>query len=364
MREDIIRVLDLQPFWSSTNTGQMQERGRLVRDVIPGYIRLHASEFGPLIPKAAGDLVAQGKDGTGQRTQIPWVRVAGATMSPNARTGWYVVYLFDAPGEAVYLSLNQGTTVFRDGQFIPLPTDLLRQRVAWAKSALDGGRPEDDSLQDEIALKATHTNLGAAYEQGNVCALRYDRDAMPTNERLVSDLAEMLGYLARVYRAETRRQAPGESPAEIRDAEAAVHQAAGKRSGGSGYRQSAAQRRVIEMHAMRQAREALRADGWTVKDVSASASCDYEARRAGEVVYIEVKGTTGDGGDVLVTPGEVALARREGPRAAIFIVSNVELLGEPDNPRATGGVLRRIWPWAPSADDLTPLGYRWRTGMQ
>ncbi|MEU7006771.1 DUF3578 domain-containing protein [Streptomyces sp. NPDC046332] len=55
----------------------------------------------------------EGPDGTGLKTEVPWVRVYDPAMSPSATTGWYAVYLFSGTGDRVYLFLNQGTTADR-----------------------------------------------------------------------------------------------------------------------------------------------------------------------------------------------------------------------------------------------------------
>jgi hypothetical protein len=53
-------------------------------------------------------LRVQGKDGTGQKTEIPWTTIYSASRSPRPTSGWYLVFPFSAAGDRVYLSLNQG----------------------------------------------------------------------------------------------------------------------------------------------------------------------------------------------------------------------------------------------------------------
>jgi hypothetical protein len=92
---------------------------------------------------------------------------------------------------------------------------------------------------------------------------------------------------------------------------------------------------AVEAHAMNLAREHCAALG-TVVDTALRRSWDYEVTIDGTCWHIEVKGTTGDHGEVLMTPNEVAHARTY-PFVALFIVSNIKVdsgQGEEPPPRA------------------------------
>lgn len=79
---------------------------------------------------------------------------------------------------------------------------------------------------------------------------------------------------------------------------------------GQGRGLSGPERRLVEIEAMRQARQWLTREGFKFKDVSADESCDFRAERNGEKWVIEVKGTTEGPGSILLTANEVALHRR------------------------------------------------------
>jgi hypothetical protein len=137
--------------------------------------------------------------------------------------------------------------------------------------------------------------------------------------------------------------------------------AAGKRPRGQGFRADAAARRAVEMHAMAVATELLEADSWDVVDVSATHSYDLECTRNGETLHVEVKGTTGDGSSVLLTPGEVRHARDHG--AALVVVSQIVLESDPESGErlASGGEPEVLNPWDVDADgELIPTGYEYR----
>ena len=109
---------------------------------------------------------------------------------------------------------------------------------------------------------------------------------------------------------------------------------------GQGYRLSAPERRAIELHAMAAARSWLEGEGYSVKDVSGSASFDFEARNSERLVKVEVKGTTGDGADaIFMTKNEVDLHINERGATGIIIVSDIKLARSEAEITAMGGRL-------------------------
>ena len=196
--EVIARVLELQVSWTSQNTPEMDLRGKLIRQAGSNALR-HQIEGQSLLGE---QLSVEGRDGTGLKTRVPWIRLYLQSRSPSATNGWYLVYLFARDGSAVYLSLNQGTTSIAGGDFHSRPADYLKERVTWAKRVID--EIDTNRYHATIAL-ADPGGLGAGYEQGNVFALRYDADAIPEDQTLAEDFIDMLPLLARLYEAESRQ---------------------------------------------------------------------------------------------------------------------------------------------------------------
>lgn len=166
--------------------------------------------------------------------------------------------------------------------------------------------------------------------------------------------------------ASTEAVAPGaitDVPPEIADTVEETRKAAGKRTTGQGRRQSSAERRAIELHAVARATAELERDGWGVEDVSLYRPYDLHCTRRGTVRRVEVKGTTGDGSAVLLTPGEVRHAREHHPDVCLMIVSGVQLGVDPTSGEvvASGGRLEVVDPWEIDVDgDLLPTGYEYR----
>ena len=75
----------------------MQRRGALIRQEIPRWLVTQLGD--DALKNQRYSFRVQGRDGTGRKTEIPWIRVYDRDHSPNAREGWYCVFLFHARGE-------------------------------------------------------------------------------------------------------------------------------------------------------------------------------------------------------------------------------------------------------------------------
>ena len=85
---------------------------------------------------------------------------------------------------------------------------------------------------------------------------------------------------------------------------------------------------------------------WDVEDVHGAESYDLICRRGdGEVKHVEVKGTTTDGAEVILTPNEVRHAR-DNLRTALFVLSNITVeCAEDGTVIATAGTHHNYDPW-------------------
>jgi hypothetical protein len=353
-------ILLLQSEWTSKNTPDMKRRGELVRHECASWLRDQLPRLAHLVPESVQDLAVEGRDGTGLKTEVPWVRVHSLARSPSATEGWYVVYLFSALGDRVYLSLIQGTTRWENGEFRPRPPAELAARVAWARKQLGSSLDARPDLVQEIVLDSRKSDLGRGYEQGTVAAFAYPIDAIPQPAMLAHDLDFLVQALGVLHQAEdSALDLPGEPAPEVSDALVAVERAAGRRIRGRGYRLTAPEKKAIELRAMRLAVEFLTKEGYSAKDVGATHSYDVHASRDGVTLYVEVKGTTSPGVEVILTKNEVELHLREHPNTMLIVASDIVLNRTSDPPTANGGVLRVVHPWLISPTSLDPLAYRY-----
>lgn len=195
---DILRgVLELQGSWSGRgNTLEMQRRSQLLKQEGPRVLQPLLSD----IPSLSFEPKVEGGDGSaGSKARVPWILILDQPRYRRSPLPWYVAYLFAADGSAVYLSLYLGGTSHVAGNARRLPRDLRRQCVTWARTILPMGGDERES--QDMALNDPG-DLGAYFEQGNVIADRYDRDAVPDDEKLLVDLQAMLDRLEVIYKNE------------------------------------------------------------------------------------------------------------------------------------------------------------------
>ncbi|WP_235032171.1 MrcB family domain-containing protein [Actinacidiphila yanglinensis] len=369
MDDLLSKVLARQSSWAASNTEEMRERGVVIRQQLPELLRAYGDGLSVALGVLVDDLGVEGRDGTGLKSEIPWVRVFGREQSPSSTTGWYVVYLFSASGRRVYLSLNQGTTIWTGGVFKPRRVEDLRARVDWARPLLMGATARRSDLHETIELDA-RTPLGRGYGPGNVLAISYERDRLPGQEILLEDLRFMAGLLGILYAAERLAPyIPGDPTPEVLEAEQSAAKTAGRRTrggarsprAGQGFLLTSSERKAIERQSVRLATEYFKAEGWTVKDVGDKESFDLLLRREGGRLHVEVKGTTSAGLEVILTRNEVEKQRKYYPDNALVVVHSIELDRTGAEPMASGGVLHCTSPWAVEDEDLTVISYAYRT---
>ena len=362
LSQDLNFVMGLQPFYTAANSTQMAERSKLIRHSIPEALEAVGGQIAKRIGIVENDLICAGSDGVGQKTPYCWVRFASSTHSPNPRTGWYVVFLFDAVGEGVYLSLNQGTTDWNGTAFVPQNPTLLDSRVQWARKVAREylGEP---GLQRNIYLAGTNgKGLGRAYEHGNVVAFHYKLNSVPTQDVLLRDILFMAECLGGLYRNQDLGRQPGTiSPEAAAVLEAASPTRGPTRSRGQGRGLSLEDRKLVELHAMACAESYLSKHGFVVFDTSASKPYDFEAKKNETTFLVEVKGTTTYGESVVLTANEVSVQREAYPNNALIIVHSIDINVVAGNKIAIGGTVVQITPWEILESALTPLTYTYHS---
>jgi hypothetical protein len=302
MRDELLEVIALQRQYTRANSPAMQQRGQLIRHKLPDELRIASAQLRAALGRYGDDLAFEGRDGTGHKTIIPWVRFYSEGRSPSAQNGWYCVYLFDAPGTGVYLELGHGSTTLEGGDYRPRPPEVLAKLVSWGREVLKPVIQADPTLAQPVSLSGG--KLGNAYERSALIAKWYSEDGMPRDEVLYADAVAFAGYLKLIYDSETLGLVPGDPSPELIAVQSAV---AGplSRHGGQWFGLTAAERRAVEMQAMKLAREYLHKDKWTVRDVSSQKPYDFECTRDVAELIVEVKGTTSHGEQIVLTKNEL-----------------------------------------------------------
>jgi hypothetical protein len=356
MRDEFLEVIELQRAYSAANTPAMQRRGELIRRVIPKQLENTGEQLRHALGAHGADLDFEGRDGTGRKTLIPWVRFYSGARSHSAQYGWYCVYLFDAQGTGVYLELGHGSTTLEGGEFRPRPPEELAKLVAWGREALKSIVADEPALA--LPMKLGGRELGDAYERSAVLTKWYPADHMPSDEQLLNDAVAFAGYLKLVYDAEVLGLAPTAPPPEIIEVERAASGQSQRRSKMQGFGLSVAERQAVERHSMALAKSHLQALGWHVRDMSATHSYDYECTQGEQEIIVEVKGTTSTGDEIVLTNNEVEVQQKRHPNNALILVHSIDLVRSSEPPRASGGALLMFSPWKIEEDQLRPIAFR------
>jgi MrcB-like, N-terminal domain len=138
------------------------------------------------------DLSVSGSSGKGNPARVPWVRIYDELKSPSPQEGWYVVFLFDATGSSVSLSLNLGVTNLSPAQ-ISLKRAAARGELEKYGPFID--RREELGAVDSISLGEESGALARLYEKGHVTGFQYSLNAVPQENVLEADLGWLLELL-------------------------------------------------------------------------------------------------------------------------------------------------------------------------
>ncbi len=342
MKDVLTRICELQPKYSSANTPEMRERGELVRARLAGELRARLPELQKAFDPIFDDLAVEASDGIGRKTEAPWVRLYSRAMSPNPREGFYLVIHFAANGSAVFITVGCGSTIWGGGDLRSLPDEELQKRTSWARAVIEQKFGTTEPFADQIMLGAK-APLPKTFEKATAIAHRIAGDSLRNTdiESLLFSAAERLSeiYLAQL---DQRDVSPGDQAVEeIYSITKPLRR--GRRQGrGLG----APERRAVELRAMGLAIQYLIAQGYDCQDTSAAESFDLLARRAGQELKIEVKGTTSDICDsILMTRNEVNLHKIEKGATGLIIVSHIRISRGADLVTADGGVVEALLHW-------------------
>ena len=346
MISEIQRIAELQLLYSSENTPEMQERGRIIRRDLPELLRNHLPTLKQSIGRFADDLRIEGSDGIGRKTEAPWVRIYSDSLSHSATTGFYLVIHFALNGGAYFVTLGCGASKWDSdrGDLIKYSDEELNRKVGWALDVLQKAGQHISDFPDKIAIGSTKS-LPRSFEKATVIAKTLDPQSS-TIEELVDYLCRGLGLLATIYEAYSQRADLSSSEASEIDIQSAVSPNRATSGQRQGYGLTGPERKAVELQAMKIARSHLEGMGYAVTDTSANNPFDFLAKLNGEIIKVEVKGTTSTEVDsILMTSNEVELHTKEAGATALAIVSGITLTCRESTPKCYGGELELHFPW-------------------
>lgn len=123
MRDILEEIIKLQAQYNASNTPPMSRRGVLIRDLLKSSLEALGDDLANAIGISREDLIIEGRDGTGQKSKVPWTRFGSESRAPSANSGWYIVFLFRPQGDGVYLCLSHAATVWNGTDYVPRPDD-------------------------------------------------------------------------------------------------------------------------------------------------------------------------------------------------------------------------------------------------
>lgn len=151
------------------------ELGELVRKTIPNQLKQ--------IPFVTEELKVQASVGQGNWAAIPWIAIMDKRITGTTQQGEYVVYLFSEDMKRVYLTLMQGVTVPLREKGRSEGYSYLQDKVKEMREQLPLHGMQKD---EEIYLNTK--GLGRDYQVSTVAYYCYERDNLPDDQQLISDL--------------------------------------------------------------------------------------------------------------------------------------------------------------------------------
>ncbi|MCS6734135.1 DUF3578 domain-containing protein [Proteus terrae] len=354
--EIIKSIANLQKHYVYKNTPQMSERGELIRKELPNTLKkiLENEVF-----EFKNDIIIEGSDGKGNKIATPWVRIASKTMSPNPQTGFYIVIHFSTSGSAFWITIGYGSTNKKNRRLVAKKKADLDRIISWAKDLIISKFESTKPFSDKIDL-GSKTPLSKSFEDATVFAKRFD----PNNGNIcsiVETLKIALSYLSEIY----KNQKFGATllPSEITGIELTeIISPKCKSSTNQGISLSGPKRKAVELRAMDLVKNHLENNGYKVKDCSALKSYDFEARKEGSLLKVEVKGTTSIFcEEFIMTHNEVELHKKESGNTALFLVYGIQIKEIDGKFFGEKGSIEEFMYWNINNWELKPIAYRLRS---
>lgn len=127
--------------------------------------------------------------GQGNWAQVPWIGIFDRSITTSAMRGIYIVYLFSADYQKVYLTLDQGTTDLKVSQGRKSTIEALHNRADTIFNAL---RPRGFTNARNMSLGNKLTERAKLYQEGAIFCKEYFLNDLPAESTLQNDLEKML----------------------------------------------------------------------------------------------------------------------------------------------------------------------------
>jgi hypothetical protein len=201
LRTALNKVLECQKSYTHAAASPEMRSRRLALRQIENQLNFELRRL-----NKSSDWKSDFSNGVGRAARVPWVRFGNFKYSPNASTGYYLVFLFSEDGSKVFLSLNQGTTTQAGGVQELQPRDEIRlradqARASFAQEASGTFKPELTHHGKPVStVNLGQNELALQYEAGNVVAYEYELDKVPSDHSIVCQISVLVQILEDVYK--------------------------------------------------------------------------------------------------------------------------------------------------------------------
>lgn len=359
----IEQVFPFQEKYSQSNTPEMKARGELIRFRIPQLLETAAKSG--LIPnfKVVPDLFIEGSDGKGNKNYVPWVRIASETLSPSARIGWYINFLFSSNGNSVWLVLAHASSSEKGKS---ISAEVRQKLKKWGLEKLPNHKAIDNTLSTRVDLNSDGPGLGDIFESTSLFGFQFKRGEVPNDSFILDKINVLIPHLKTLYDAELSDPSmPSAQPTEIKAAEEVIGEIAGKaprvsKYSGQGIRGTYKENKAVERRAVQLAIDYFKStNSWeNIKDTGDTESYDLLLTNKKKKMYVEVKGTQSSGDTVFLSKNEVIIQKKFYPNNALVIVSGIKL-EKGEEPKASGGAIKVISPWKIMDRHLTAMAFEY-----
>lgn len=126
---------------------------------------------------------------------VPWITLLDPSVTKKVTEGLYLVYLFAADLQSVFLTMNQGATQHKNLHKDAGLGDTAAESAAIQEIANETAQIRGVLLAEAPDLPVDGVQLGSslflprAYEAGTIACRRYDLGALPTEQDLRAELS-------------------------------------------------------------------------------------------------------------------------------------------------------------------------------
>lgn len=185
MKDQIERLLELYPVARSSSPfkgpHQVQSLFKSLQQEI--------SEL-PIIANNP-DLQVNYSYGKGNWADVPWIAILDSRLTTTTQDGTYIVLLFAKGGEVCSLKIGQGVTKLRQSLGTKGARAQLQRQATDLRQKFP--QPVDGQFEQEGGDRLGRVNNEAAlYEASTIYSSYYEKDAVPGDEKILTDLSALV----------------------------------------------------------------------------------------------------------------------------------------------------------------------------